>query len=245
MATRRAQKPTGIPVPAGINYDVWLGPAPNKPFNPDTFHFNWRGLWDYGTGAMGDMGAHIFDAPIWALNLGMPSKIQATSSPFNDDYLPFSEIVTYEFPARGNMPAVKVTWVDGGLRPPRPAALEAGRAMRDATYYGEKGIMCHGSHGAMPELIPANQDFKGPDASLPRTGNIFEDWIGAIMDGKKACNDFSIAAKLTEIMLLTNIAVKNQRANITLEYDAANMKITNLPAANGLFHYEYRPGWSI
>jgi predicted dehydrogenase len=239
------KRPDGVPVPNNVNYDVWLGPAPQKPFNPEAFHFNWRGLWDYGTGAMGDMGAHIFDAPIWALNLGMPVKIQATSSPYSTDYMPLCELVTYEFPARGNMPAVKVTWCDGGLRPPRPEGLEAGRAMKDATYYGEKGIITHGSHGAIPELIPADKNFKGPDAWLPRTGNIFEDWIGAIKDGKKSCNDFSIASKLTEIMLLTNIAVKHQRDNITLEYDATNMKITNLPAANSMFHYEYRSGWTL
>jgi predicted dehydrogenase len=239
------KRPAGVPVPEGVKYDIWLGPAPEKPYNPDAFHFNWRGLWDYGTGAMGDMGAHIFDAPIWALNLGMPTKIQATSSPYSTDYMPFCEMVTYDFPARGNMPAVRVYWVDGGLRPPRPEKMEAGRAMRDATYYGDKGMICHASHGAMPELIPADANFKGPDPTIPRTGNIFEDWIGAIKDGKKSSNDFSISSKLTEIMLLTNIAVKNQRANITLEYDAANMKITNLPDANSLFHYEYRNGWTL
>jgi predicted dehydrogenase len=239
------KRPAGVTPPANLNYDVWLGPAPEKPYNPDTLHFYWRGLWDYGTGAMGDMGAHIFDAPIWALNLGMPTKIQATSSPYSSDYMPLCEIVTYEFPARGNMPAVKVTWCDGGLRPPRPEALEAGRAMKDATYYGEKGIITHASHGALPELIPADQGFKGPDPWIPRTGNIFEDWIDAIKNGKKSCNDFSISSKLTEIMLLTNIAVLNQRSNITLEYDAANMKITNLPAADKLFHYEYRKGWTL
>jgi len=239
------KRPAGVTPPQSLNYDVWIGPAPNKPYNPDTLHFYWRGLWDYGTGAMGDMGAHIFDAPIWALNLGMPTKIQATSSPYSTDYMPLCELVTYEFPARGEMPAVKVMWCDGGLRPPRPDVLESGRAMRDATYYGEKGIIAHGSHGAMPELIPANKDFKGPDAWLPRTGNIFEDWIGAIKNGKKSSNDFSISSKLTEIMLLTNIAVKNQRSNVTLEYDAANMKITNFPDANNLFHYEYRNGWSL
>jgi len=239
------QRPAGVTPPQSLNYDVWLGPAPQKPYHPDTVHFYWRGLWDYGTGAMGDMGAHIFDAPIWALNLGMPIKIQATSSPYNNEYMPLCEMITYEFPARGNMPAVKVTWCDGGLRPPRPSELEPGRAMRDATYYGEKGIITHASHGAMPELIPANPDFKGPDPSLPRTGNIFEDWIDAIKNGRKSCNDFAISSKLTEIMLLTNIAVKHQRDNITLEYDAANMKITNLPAANSLFHYEYRSGWTL
>jgi predicted dehydrogenase len=239
------KRPEGVPVPKNVNYDVWLGPAPNKPFNPEAFHFNWRGLWDYGTGAMGDMGAHIFDAPIWALNLGMPTRIQATSSPYSTDYMPLCELVTYEFPARGYMPSVKVTWCDGGLRPPRPTELEAGRAMKDATYYGDKGIITHGSHGAMPELIPGDANFKGPDAWIPRTGNIFEDWIDAIKNNKKSCNDFSISSKLTEIMLLTNIAVKSQHSDLTLEYDAANMKITNLPDANSLFQYEYRTGWSL
>ena len=239
------KRPEGMTPPKNVNYDVWLGPAPEKPYNPEAFHFNWRGLWDYGTGAMGDMGAHIFDAPIWALNLGMPTKIQATSSPYSTDYMPLCELVTYEFPARGYLPPVKVTWCDGGLRPPRPDELEAGHPMRDATYYGDKGIIDHGSHGAMPELIPADRDFKGPDPWIPRTGNIFEDWIDAIKNGKKSCNDFSIAAKVTEIMLLTNIAVLHQRDNVTLEYDAENMKISNLPEANNLFHYEYRSGWTL
>ena len=239
------KRPAGVPVPKDVNYDVWLGPAPEKPFNPEAFHFNWRGLWDYGTGAMGDMGAHIFDAPIWALNLGMPVRIQATSSPYSSDYMPLCEMITYEFPARGYLPPVKVTWCDGGLRPPRPDQLEPKRAMKDATYYGDKGIMTHGSHGAMPELIPADPGFKGPDAWLTRTGNIFEDWIDAIKNNRKSCNDFSIAAKVTEIMLLTNIAVRCQLENITLEYDAPNMKFTNLDEANNYFQYEYRKGWSL
>ncbi len=238
-------RPAGIAVPDHLNWEVWIGPAPMKDYHPDICHFNWRGLWDYGTGAMGDMGAHIFDAPIWALKLDYPTRIQATSTPYSDDYLPQAETMTYEFPARGDMPPVKVKWCDGGLRPERPGALEAGRSVMDAIYYGDKGIMMHGSHGTMPQLVPADKDFKGPDPWIPRTGNIFEDWIGAIKEGKKSSNDFSVAAKLTEIMLLTNIAVLTQRSNITLEYDAENMKITNLPEANDLFHYEYRQGWML
>ncbi len=238
-------RPPAMPVPKTLNYDVWLGPAPDKPYNPELLHFNWRGLWDYGTGAMGDMGAHIFDAPVWALNLGLPTKIQATSSPYSRDYLPQAELVTYEFPARGYMPPVKVTWCDGGLRPPRPAELEPGRAIMDATYYGDKGIMGHASSGANPQLIPANKDFKGVDPWLPRTGDIYEDWIGAILNGKKASNDFAYSSKVTEIMLLTNVAVLSQSSHTTLEYDAANMKITNLESANNLFHYEYRKGWTL
>lgn len=239
------QRPEGIEVPTNLNYDVWLGPAPEKPYHPETTHFNWRGLWDYGTGAMGDMGAHIFDAPIWALNLGVPTKIQATTSPYNEEFLPQAETITYEFPARGYLPAVKVSWCDGGLRPERPSILEPGRAVRDALYKGDKGYLMHGSHGATPELIPADTNFKGPQPWLKRTGNIYEDWIDAIKNGKKSSNDFSVSAKLTEIMLLTNIAVLHQRSNMILEYDAENMKITNLPEANSLFHYEYRNGWEL
>ncbi|MDR1645854.1 MAG: Gfo/Idh/MocA family oxidoreductase [Tannerellaceae bacterium] len=238
-------RPDGQPVPANLKYDLWLGPAPEKPYHPDILHFAWRGLWDYGTGAMGDMGAHTFDAPIWALDLGMPTRIQATTTPFNAEYLPLSEYVEYEFPARGSMPPVKVSWSDGGIKPPRPAALEANRSLRECLYIGDKGMIMHGTHGALPELIPNNPDFKAPAKTLPRPKSIYVDFIEAIKEGRKAANDFEVAAKLTEIMLLTNIAVVSQQMNLTLEYDAANMKITNLEEANNYFHYEYRNGWKL
>ncbi|MDR2389294.1 MAG: Gfo/Idh/MocA family oxidoreductase [Tannerellaceae bacterium] len=238
-------RPAGIEIPANLNYDIWLGPAPEKPYHPDILHFAWRGLWDYGTGAMGDMGAHTFDAPIWALKLGMPTKIQATSTPFNNDYLPQTEFVTYEFAARDNMPPVKVTWTDGGVKPARPQGLEANRALREALYVGTKGMIMHGTHGASPELVPERPGFTAPAKTLPRPKSVYVDFIEAIKEGRKAANDFETAAKLTEIMLLTNIAVVSQRLNITLEYDAENMKITNCPEANDYFHYEYRKGWSL
>lgn len=238
-------RPAEVPIPDNLKYDLWLGPAPKKPYNPDILHFAWRGLWDYGTGAMGDMGAHTFDAPIWALNLGMPTKIQATTTPFNDVYLPQAESVTYEFPARGNMPPVKVTWSDGGIKPARPDALEADRQLREALYIGDKGMMMHGTHGASPELIPNDPDFKEPAKTLARPSSVYVDFIEAIKEGRKAANDFEISAKLTEIMLLTNIAVASQQINKTLEYDAENMKITNLEEANNYFHYEYRNGWKL
>ena len=238
-------RPAGVDIPSNLNYDVWLGPAPDKPYNPEKLHFAWRGLWDYGTGAMGDMGAHTFDAPIWALNLGMPTKIQATSTPYNKDYLPQSECVTYEFPARGNMPPVKVTWSDGGIKPARPAELEPNRQLREALYIGDKGLIMHGTHGAEPQLIPERPGFVAPEKTLKRPSNIYVDFIEAIKEGRKAANDFEVSAKLTEIMLLTNIAVDAQRFDLTLEYDAENMRITNCPEANDYFHYEYRKGWSL
>ncbi|HPF51636.1 MAG TPA: Gfo/Idh/MocA family oxidoreductase [Draconibacterium sp.] len=238
-------RPAGVDIPTNLKYDLWLGPAPEKPYNPEILHFAWRGLWDYGTGAMGDMGAHTFDAPIWALNLGMPIKIQATTTPFNNDYLPQAESVTYEFPARGNMPPVKVTWSDGGIKPARPDVLEADRQLREALYIGDKGMMMHGTHGASPELIPNDPDFKEPEKWLKRPSSVYVDFIEAIKDGRKAANDFEISSKLTEIMLLTNIAVVSQQLNKTLEYDAENMKITNCEEANNYFHYEYRNGWKL
>lgn len=238
-------RPAGVPVPDNLKYDLWLGPAPEKPYSPEILHFAWRGLWDYGTGAMGDMGAHTFDAPIWALNLGMPTKIQATTTPYNSEYLPQAESVTYEFPARGNMPPVKVTWSDGGIKPARPAELEADRQLREALYIGDKGMMMHGTHGASPELIPNDPDFKEPEKWLKRPSSVYVDFIEAIKEGRKAANDFEISAKLTEIMLLTNIAVASQQVNKTLEYDAENMRITNLEEANNYFHYEYRKGWKL
>ncbi|MDL2277544.1 Gfo/Idh/MocA family oxidoreductase [Parabacteroides sp. OttesenSCG-928-G07] len=237
------ERPAGVAVPSNLKYDLWLGPAPEKPYHPDILHFSWRGLWDYGTGAMGDMGAHTFDAPIWALDLGMPTKIQATTTPFNNDYLPQTEFVQYEFAARGNKPAVKVTWSDGGVKPARPSELEANRALGECLYIGTKGMIMHGTHGAAPQLIP-EREFSTPK-TLPRPKSVYVDFIEAIKEGRKAANDFEIACKLNEIMLLTNIAVVSQRINTTLEYDAANMKITNLPEANDYFHYEYRNGWSL
>jgi len=238
-------RPDAQPIPDNLKYDLWLGPAKEAPYNAECVHFAWRGLWDYGTGAMGDMGAHTFDAPIWALDLGMPTKIQATTTPFNDVYLPLSEFVEYEFPARGNQPPVKVTWSDGGIKPARPSALEADRALRECLYIGDKGMIMHGTHGAAPEFIPKNPDFKEPAKTLPRPKSIYVDWVEAIKEKRKAANDFEVAAKLTEIMLLTNIAVAAQQLNITLEYDAEKMKITNCEEANNYFHYEYRNGWKL
>jgi len=194
---------------------------------------------------MGDMGAHTFDAPIWALDLGMPTKIQATSTPFNNDYIPQSERVTYVFPERNNLPEVKVTWSDGGIKPTRPDELESNRKLREALYIGDKGMMMHGTHGASPELIPNDPGFIEPEKWISRPKSVYVDFIEAIKEGRKAVNSFEIASKLTEIMLLTNIAVQSQQLDIILEYDAAQMKITNCEEANQYFHYEYRNGWNL
>ena len=243
------QRPEGVRVPRGLDWDIWLGPAPVKPYHPDICHFNWRGLRDYGTGALGDMGAHIYDHPFWALKLDLPVKIQASSSNYSDEFWPQVEVITYEFPARGDMPPVKLTWFDGGLSAPRPDALEDGRRLPSsgAIYLGEKGTLMHTDYGNGPRLLPetAMQAYKQPEPWIPRTGNIHEDWITAIKNGTKSMTDFSYSSRLVETMMLGNVAVLTKGMNTTLEYDGKNMKFTNLPEADDLLHYEYRKGWTI
>jgi len=235
-------------VPRTLDWDVWLGPAPVKPYNPEMCHFVWRGLWDYGTGAIGDMGAHILDAPILALNLPLPTTIQASSTAFSDEYLPLSERIVWEFPARGNMPPVTMSWVDGGVWQDRVPQVPNGSGMQDAVYIGSSGVvMMHGSHGGSPTLYPpeAMEAWTPPAPTIARPANIFEDWINAIKNGTKSANDFEISGHLVEIMLLGMVAVAAKGQQTILEYDADNMAITNSPEANDLLHYEYRQGWTL
>jgi predicted dehydrogenase len=236
------KRPEGVPVPEHIDYDLWLGPAPQKPYHPDILHFNWRGLQDYGTGALGDMGAHTFDAPIVALGLGLPTHVQATSTPVSEDYLPKSQRVTFIFPKTKDSLELIVTWQDGGIKPPRPKALEANRQLMNTLYIGDKGMIMHGTHGANPALIPDEPEF-AVEPWMERPKSVYVDWIDAIKEGRKAKNDFEISSVLTEILLLSNVAVLSQQVDITLEYDSKNMKFKNLPEADQYIHYEYRKGW--
>ncbi len=244
-------RPAETPVPANLDWNLWLGPAPEKPYNPEVCHFKWRGWRDYGTGALGDMGAHLIDHPFWALDLGLPLSVQASSSIYSNDAWPLAEIVTYEFAARGDMPPVKMTWYDGGLMPSRPDDLEDGRFMgtggSGVFYYGEKGMLMHGDYGNSPRLIPETKmkDYQKPEKTLPRSSGIHEEWIEAIKNGGKSTTDFSYSSLLTETMLLGNVAVLMKHKNSKLNWDAANMKFTNMEEANNLLHYEYRKGWSL
>lgn len=246
--TRPADQP---PVPATMDWELWLGPAPLKPYHPDVCHFKWRGWRDYGTGALGDMGAHLIDHPYWALDLGHPVSVQASSTEFSNDAYPLATIVTYEFPARGNMPPVVLKWYDGGLTPPRPDELEPGRQMgtggSGVIYYGSKGVLMHGDYGNGPRLIPETKmkEYQLPPQTIPRSPGIHEEWIEAIKTGGRSTTDFSYSGPLTETMLLGNVAVFMKGQNTKLLWDAEAMKITNVPDANALLHYEYRSGWSL
>ncbi|MEN6311396.1 MAG: Gfo/Idh/MocA family oxidoreductase [Acidobacteriota bacterium] len=246
--------PAEIPsVPSTLDWDVWLGPAAFRPYHPAYAPFRWRGYWDFGTGALGDMGAHIMDQPFWALKLGSPTSVQASSTPFTKDCYPWAEAVTYEFPARGAMPPVKLTWWDGGLMPPRPAELEPGLMMGDSDggvlFCGDKGKLMCGVYGSSPRLIPATrmQEYRKPEKTIPRSPGIREEWIEAIKKGKgaKSTTDFSYSGPLTEAMLLANIAVRMKDKNTTLLWDGEKMEFTNVPEANQFLHFNYRSGWSL
>ena len=244
--------PPEVPsVPSTLDWDVWIGPAAFRPYHPLIHPFKWRGLWDFGTGSLGDMGAHILDQPFWALKLGYPTSVQASSSVFSKDYYPLAEIVTYEFPARGPMGPVKLTWYDGGLMPPRPPELEDGRMMGEegggVLFLGDKGALMCSVYGENPRLIPESrmQEYKRPEKTIPRSPGIHEEWIEAIKKGTKSTTDFEYSAPLTEAMLLANIAVRMKESNTKLLWNGEKMEFTNLPEANKYIHYEYRPGWSL
>ena len=244
--------PKEIPsVPSTLNWDVWIGPAPFRPYHPDYHPFKWRGLWDFGTGALGDMGAHIMDQPFWALKLRYPTSVQASSTPFTKDYYPWAEVVTYEFPAREGMAPVRLTWWDGGLMPPRPAELEDGRMMGDegggVLFRGDKGLIMCSVYGENPRIVPESrmQEYKRPAKTIPRSPGIREEWIEAIKTGKKSTTDFSYSGPLTEAMLLANVAVRMKDKNTKLLWDGEKMEFTNVPEANEFLRTEYRPGWSL
>jgi len=246
------EAPKEIPsVPPTLDWDVWLGPAPWRPYHPAYLPFTWRGWWDYGTGAVGDMGAHLIDQPFWALKLGHPTTVQASATKFTKDSYPLAEVIAYQFPTRGKMPPVKMTWYDGGLMPPRPSVLDNGRLMGDdgggVLFVGDKGLLMCSTYGENPRLLPEAlmRDYKRPDKTILRSPGIHEEWIAAIKAGKKSTTDFDYSGLLTEVMLLGNVALRMKDARTVLQWDGEKMEVTNLPEANKYIHKEYRAGWSL
>jgi predicted dehydrogenase len=238
-------------VPDELEWDIWLGPASYRPYHPAYHPFSWRGWWDFGTGALGDMGAHILDHPFWALKLGHPRYVQASSTQFTEDSYPVAEVVTYDFPARGKMPPVRLKWYDGGIMPPRPEELEDGRMMGDSggggIFVGDKGKLMFSTYGRNPRIIPESKmrEYQRPEKTIPRSPGIHEEWVEAIKKGQKSTSDFSYSGTLTEVMLLGNVAVATKEQNAKLEWDGVKMEFKNLPEANKFIHAEYREGWSL
>ncbi|MDD4870286.1 MAG: Gfo/Idh/MocA family oxidoreductase [Kiritimatiellae bacterium] len=243
-AGRPTDKP---PVPDGLKWDLWLGPAPERPYHPAYHPAVWRCWRDFGSGMMGDRGAHTLDSAVSALKLGPPVSAEATSCGLNQETHPLSAIVTYQFAARENMPPVKLMWYEG-TRPPRPEELEPDRKMPKEgglVFKGSKGKIMAGVYGESPRLIPESKmkDYKRPEKTLPRVkGTHEQDWVDAIRNNRKAGANFEYSGPLTETCIVGRMAIQ---ADAKIEWDAANMKITNIPAANKYVRTEYRQGWSL
>src|SRR5262249_46627936 len=177
-------------VPEGLNWDLWLGPAPMRPYNHVYLPFVWRGWYDFGSGAIGDMGCYSFDTIFRVLKLGPPESVEASSTKMYPETYPEAGIITYRFPKQGDMPPVKLTVYDGGFRPPRPIELEDGRQMggRDnegLLFVGDTGTILCGFNGANPKMIPDSkmQAFQQPPKTLPRSKGNDREWIEACKGG--------------------------------------------------------------
>ncbi len=237
-----------MPIPKGMDWNLWLGPAPERPYHRAYHPATWRCWWDFGVGMMGDRGAHTLDAAFWALKLGAPSSIEATSCGLNPETHPLSAIVTYRFPAREGLPPVKLTWYEG-TRPPRPEELPD-----DLDLPGEGGLIFNGSEGRIvggvyannPFLLPQalHDSYKRPEPTLPRVPeeNHEMDWVRAIREGGKAGADFAYSGPLTEVCLLGNVA---KRLDARIDWDAAGLKVTNREDAAAWIKVPYRDGWSL
>ena len=237
------------PVPEGLDWDLWLGPAPWRPYHPAYVPFRWRGWWDFGSGGLGDMGIHNIAPVFSALKLGSPTCVNASSTTVNAETLPLASCVHYEFPARGDMPPVKLHWYDGGLMPPRPEEIGEGRELNredGIIFVGDKGkMLVEGWGGSSPRLIPEERmrDYKRPLKSLPRSVGHHQEWIDACKKGTPTRSSFDFAGPLTEAVLLGTVCVRV--GGLKLDWDSKAMKVTNAPEANKYLHYEYRKGWEL
>ncbi len=250
-------RPTETPAtPETMDWNLWLGPAQDRPYHPSYAPSAWRGWWDFGTGALGDMGCHTIDHPFWALKLGAPTHVEARTTTDgsllangkpNFETYPIAAIIYYDFPARGDLPPVRMTWYDGGLLPPTPAALGPKGQLPSSgvLYVGSKGQMMHGSHGDGPQLL--QPELRQVAAKVPKTllrsiGH-YEEWIAACKGGPAAVSNFDYAGPLTETVLLGVLALRAPGRR--LEWDSEHQKISNAPELNQYVHSEYRKGWTL
>lgn len=235
------------PVPDHLNWNLWLGPAPQRPYHPAYHPFKWRGWWDFGCGALGDMGCHHFDPIFRSLELTAPTAITSQADAAFQETAPKASTITFEFPSRGQRPPVKVVWYDGGREPPRPPELEEGRKMSDTfggtLYMGDKGKILTGGLADSVRLIPEERmkAYQRPEPSLPRSPGHYEEFITACKGGPAAGANFAYGGPLTEAVLLGNVALRCPGER--LEWDAGKMRVTNLDRANAYLGTEDRQGW--
>jgi predicted dehydrogenase len=235
------------PAPKDLDWDLWLGPAPARPYNPAYHPFSWRGWWDFGTGALGDIGCHRFDSIFRDLKLGYPVSVHAVSTLVNKETYPSGSIVTYEFPQRGDLPPVTLTWYDGGLKPERPSELEEGVPVEPngAMYVGDKGKIFNGR--IIPESL--RLQYETPAPTIASSPGHYQEWINACKGGQPAGSNFDWAGPLTEVVLMGNVALRMElREKLDYQkllWDAEAKRFSNLPQANEFLHTAYRAGWTL
>ncbi len=258
------KRPAGSdPVPENLDWDLWIGPAPMRPFVkswPETeqaqykragravYHpFSWRGWWDFGCGALGDMGCHVLDGPNWALSLNNPTSVEIVeSSELFRESAPAWAILKYEFPQRGSMPPVTLKWYDGGKMPERPKEMEKAFPESGSLFIGSKGKIVADTYGMNLSLLPESKmkDYVKPPQTIPRVPNndSYFDWIRACKGGPAASSNFNVSGPFTEMVLLGNLTL---RAGKKIEWDAKNMRATNAPETAPFIRGEYRKGWDV
>ena len=251
------------PVPSTLDWDLWIGPAPMRPYHSSYHPGTWRAWWDFGTGSLGDLGCHIMDPAFWALKLKYPVSVEGCIStyweglwrktePKNEQY-PRSTIVRYKFPARDGMPEVKLTWWDGGMMPERPEVLEKGRRMGDddggVLFIGDKGLLMCGCFGKGARLIPESRmkEYKKPAPTLPRVpggeSGHERDWVRSCKDGKPSSASFDYSGSFAETVLMGNLAIRFPFRE--LQWDGEKMEVTNDKDANTYVRRQYRSGWTL
>jgi predicted dehydrogenase len=234
----------GMWVPEHIDWDLFIGPASMRPYHSVYHPWNWRGWWDFGTGALGDMACHVLDVVFAAMKLGHPSSVEASSTALNSESAPVASTIRYEFPARPkegklNMPAVTVCWYDGGLLPPRPEGfpdgVELGEGNNGVLFHGTKGLLACGNYGGSCRLLPEDKfrNTPKPAARLRRVGMSHEmDFVRACKESPQnrvlPLSNFEYSGPLNEMVVMGNLAVRLKDLNKKLLWDGPNMRITNL-----------------
>ena len=228
-------------VPKSFHWDLWLGPAAARDYHPAYAPFKWRGWWDFGCGAIGDMAIHLMDPTFWALKLGGKVKVTSHGPKPHAASGPTGMKTQFEFGQRGELPPVDVFWYEGQTQPDAKIAAEL--PMNGSLFIGDKGRIAI-KHDGFPKLLPEDRfvDFKTPEPFLPASPGHHQQWINACKTGSGTGSPFSYAGPFTEVVLLGNVAY---RVGQTIEFDPDSMTITNVPAANQYLAKEYRKGWEV